>query len=72
MDVNGNSDKSVHSILLKSDGTAAAFGSNSYDQCNIPGPPEWISYTQVAAGCEYTVLLKSDGTAVAFGENGDG
>ena len=57
----------LHSILLKSDGTAAAFGSNSHVQCYIPGPPEGITYTQVAAGDEHTVLLKSDGTAAAFG-----
>ena len=62
----------LHSILLKSDGTAAAFGSHRHDQCYIPGPPEGITYTQVAAGGWDTVLLKSDGTAVAFGENGDG
>ena len=64
----------VHSILLKSDGTAAPFGENWCGQCNIPGPPEGITYTgitytQVAAGGEHTVLLKSDGTAAAFGEN---
>ena len=60
----------LHSILLKSDGTAAAFGENNiYGQCNIPGQPEGITYTQVAAGSWYTVLLKSDGTAVGFGEN---
>ena len=55
--------------LLKSDGTAVAFGENGDGQCNIPGPPEGITYTQVAAGDEHTVLLKSDGTAAAFGGN---
>ena len=59
----------VHSVLLKSDGTAAPFGENWCGQCNIPGPPEGITYTQVAAGDEHTVLLKSDGTAAAFGGN---
>ena len=35
-----------HTVLLKSDGTAAAFGSNIYGQCNIPVLPasEGISY----------------------------
>ena len=55
--------------MLKSDGTAAAFGYNLYRQCNIPGPPEGITYTQVAAGGKRTDLLMSDGTAVAFGCN---
>ena len=55
--------------MLKSDGTAVAFGENGDGQCNIPGPPEGITYTQVAAGDEHTVLLKSDGTAAAFGGN---
>ena len=59
----------VHSVLLKSDGTAAPFGENWCGQCNIPGPPEGITYTQVAAGGEHTVLLKSDGTAAASGGN---
>ena len=35
----------------------------------ILGPPEGITYTQVAVGDEHTVLLKSDGTAAAFGGN---
>ena len=58
----------VHSLLFKSDGTAAAFGCNGHGLCYIPGPPEGITYTQVAAGDEHTVLLKSDGTAAAFGD----
>ena len=58
-----------HTVLLKSDGTAAAFGDNDSGQCNIPALPEGVTYTQAAAGGLHTVLLKSDGTAVAFGGN---
>ena len=56
-------------MLLKSDGTAAAFGGNGAGQCNIPALPEGVTYTQAAAGGVHTVLLKSDGTAAAFGSN---
>ena len=56
-------------VLLKRDGTAAAFGDNDSGQCNIPVLPEGVIYTEAAAGHYHTVLLKSDGTAAAFGDN---
>ena len=58
-----------HTVLLKSDGTAAAVGENDTGQCDIPALPEEVTYTQAAAGRYHTVLLKSDGTAAAFGNN---
>ena len=62
----------VHTVLLKSDGTAAAFGGNGSGLCDIPALPEGVTYIQVAAGYKHTVLLRSDGTAVAFGDNTHG
>ncbi|CAK0805031.1 unnamed protein product [Prorocentrum cordatum] len=59
----------VHTVLLRSDGAAVAFGRNDRGQCNVPALDGGLSYTQVAAGFFHTVLLKSDGTAVAFGQN---
>ena len=56
-------------VLLKRDGTAAAFGDNDSGQCNIPVLPEGVIYTEAAAGHYHTVLLKSDGTAMACGHN---
>ena len=61
-----------HTVLLKSDGWAEAFGDNGYGQCNIPALPEGVTYTEAATGYAHTVLLKSDGTAAAFGDNVDG
>ncbi|CAK0881390.1 unnamed protein product [Prorocentrum cordatum] len=61
-----------HTVLLRSDGTAVAFGANLYDQCNVPALDGGLSYTQVAAGYLHTVLLRSDGTAVACGANDRG
>ena len=61
--------RDFHTVLLKSDGTAAAFGDNEYDQCTISALPEGVTYIQAAAGGQHTVLLKSDGTAAAFGDN---
>jgi len=55
-----------HTVGLKSNGTVAAAGSNSYGQCNVGG---WAGIVQVAAGVGHTVGLKSDGTVVAVGYN---
>ncbi|CAK0881885.1 unnamed protein product [Prorocentrum cordatum] len=61
-----------HTALLRSDGTAVAFGENHNGQCNVPALDGGLSYTQVAAGSAHTALLRSDGTAVAFGANHSG
>ena len=59
----------TQTVLLRSDGTAVAFGYNDDGQCNIPLLDEGISYTQVSVRFKHTVLLRSDGTAVACGYN---
>ena len=60
-----------HTVLLKSDGTAVAFGDafpvSAVERFEIPPLPTGVIYTQAAAGLYHTVLLRSDGTAVAFG-----
>merc|ERR1711879_518546 len=61
-----------HTVLLRSDGTAVAFGGNHYGQCNIPACPPDMTYTNVAAGNLHTVLLRSDGNVVACGGNAFG
>ena len=61
-----------HTVLLRSDGVAVAFGLDDIGQCRIPALEAGVSYTQVAAGRGYTVLLRSDGAAVAFGLNEKG
>ncbi|CAK0911647.1 unnamed protein product, partial [Prorocentrum cordatum] len=58
-----------HTVLLRSDGTAAACGDNSSGQCDVPAPGDGLAYTQVAASADHTVLLRSDGTAAACGDN---
>ena len=58
-----------HTVLLRSDGTAVACGSNGAGQCNLPALDEGLTYTQVAAGDGHTLLLRSDGRAVACGAN---
>ncbi|CAK0800000.1 unnamed protein product [Prorocentrum cordatum] len=62
----------THTVLLKSDGTAAACGANESGQCDLPALTGTLTYTQVAAGGAHTVLLRSDGTAVACGYNDSG
>ena len=40
----------VHTVLLRSDGTAAAFGDNDDGQCDLPALDGGLTYTQAAAG----------------------
>merc|ERR1711879_593175 len=61
-----------HTGLLRADGTALAFGHNSWGQCDIPALDGDVKYAQVAAGASHTVLLRTDGTALACGKNSSG
>ena len=54
-----------HTVLLRSDGSAVACGSNYSGECNIPPLNQGLTYTDVSAGLSHTVLLRSDGIAVA-------
>ena len=61
-----------HTVLLCTDGSVVACGSNGVGQCDIPPLDEGVSYTQISAGNGHTVLLRSDGSVVACGSNGVG
>ena len=56
----------VHTVGLRSDGTAVATGSNRYGQCDVS---DWSDLVAIDAGESHTVGLRSDGTAVATGDN---
>lgn len=58
-----------HTVVLKSDGTVVAIGSNDEGQCNVGS---WRDIVAVACGDIHTVGLKLDGTVVATGANDDG
>ncbi|CAK0858101.1 unnamed protein product, partial [Prorocentrum cordatum] len=62
----------AHTVLLWSDGTAAACGRNDDGRCDVPALSGGLTYTQVAAGGAHTVLLRSDGATTACGGNADG
>ena len=57
----------LHSVVLKSDGTVSAFGTNNDGQTNVP--PGLNNVVAVSAGGYHTLALKSDGTVVAWGSN---
>ena len=58
---------SGHSLLLRDDGEAIAFGANAYGQCTVPLRPAGTRYVAAAAGALHSLLLRDDGEAVAFG-----
>ena len=60
-----------HTMLVRSDGEALAFGFNGDGECDVPALPPGTQYLQAAAG-GHTVLLRSDGEALAFGRNDRG
>jgi len=61
---------STHCLLLRSDGTVAGLGDNSYGQTNIlAGLTNVIA---IAAGSFNSMVLKNDGTVAAWGSNAYG
>jgi len=61
-----------HTVLIRSDGDAVAFGRYDHGQCDVPELPPGTQYVVAAAGRCRTILIRSDGDAVAFGRNGYG
>ena len=60
----------LHSVVLKSDGTVAAWGTNDAGQTSVPaGLSDVIA---VSAGGYHTLTLKSNGTVAAWGSNSSG
>lgn len=58
-----------HTVVLYSDGTVEAIGSNGKGQCDVEG---WTDIVQISTLRNHTVGLKADGSVVATGENSDG
>ena len=54
-----------HSVALRSDGSAAAWGYIS----NLPAPPPGLTYVGIAGGYSFTAALLSDGSLMASGSN---
>lgn len=55
-----------HTAALRSDGTVAAVGDNTYGQCDTA---EWTDIVSISAGGNFTLGLKKDGTVVGCGDN---
>lgn len=58
-----------HLLVIKSDGSLAAWGTNRSGECNVPPNNNFVA---VGAGCSYSVALKSDGSLAAWGSNDSG
>ena len=58
----------VHSLALRSDGTVAAWGINTYGQAAVPASLGDV--VAVAAGYLHSLALRNDGTVLAWGANG--
>ena len=56
-----------HTVALRSDGTAVAFGDNAHGECNIPALPSGLRYVEVDAQFARTILRRSDGEIVYAG-----
>jgi alpha-tubulin suppressor-like RCC1 family protein len=56
-----------HSLALKADGTAFAWGNNMNGQCTVPAGLRDVS--RIAAGEFFSMALKRDGTIVVWGAN---
>ena len=52
--------------MLKTNGTLAAWGDNSYGQATPPGSND---FSVIAAGWDYSIALKTDGSIVGWGNN---
>jgi alpha-tubulin suppressor-like RCC1 family protein len=55
----------LHAVVLKEDGTVAAFGPHGREGTNVPAGLSNV--TAVAAGWAHTLALKADGTVVQWG-----
>ena len=62
---------SDHTVLIRDDGVAVAFGSNDAGQCEIrdPGYANGVRYIAAACGDELSFLVCSDGTARVSGNS---
>jgi len=60
---------SSHSMALKSDGTAVAWGDNGYGKTSVPAGLTGV--VDIAAGAAFSTALKSDGTLAKWGEYSD-
>ena len=59
-----------HSLALKGDGTVAVWGTNNYNQLDVP--PDATGVVAVAAGYDHNLAVRADGTVVGWGLNDDG
>src|SRR5690349_98785 len=57
---------------LRGNGSAVVWGSNSYQQCNVPVLPAGLAYVELAAGDEFVLGRRSDGSVVGWGNNQGG
>ncbi len=58
-----------HALAIRSDGSLAAWGWNSYGQCDVPPGNDYVA---IAGGSRHSIALKSDGSLIGWGDNSNG
>jgi len=59
-------DRGAHSLVLLTNETVTAWGSNSFGQCNVP--TNLVDVVAIAAGGRHSMALRQDGTVVIWGD----
>jgi hypothetical protein len=61
-----------HSLSIGRDGRLAAWGNNTYGQCDLPAAAASAQFGAIAAGGYHSLAVRTDGTVIGWGANFSG